>query len=84
MRTWLAATTSPLRLLRQCEHPTGCWTMFSAPAVHPPSQAHGSVTQGFWMSRPVPAAELDHWLSNRPAVDKSAQIPPRLSSVALG
>jgi diguanylate cyclase (GGDEF)-like protein len=40
--------------------------------------------QGFWMSRPVPPAELDHWLSNRPAVDVAAHIPPRLSSVALG
>ena len=40
--------------------------------------------QGFWMSRPVPPAELDHWLSNRPAVEVAAHIPPRLSSVALG
>jgi EAL domain-containing protein (putative c-di-GMP-specific phosphodiesterase class I) len=40
--------------------------------------------QGFWMSRPVPPAELDHWLINRPAVDVAAHIPPRLSSVALG
>jgi diguanylate cyclase (GGDEF)-like protein len=40
--------------------------------------------QGYFMSRPVPAAELEHWLRNRPAVDGSARIPPRLSSVALG
>src|ERR1035437_3954648 len=40
--------------------------------------------QGFWMSRPVPPAGLDHWLSNRPAVEVAAHIPPRLSSVALG
>jgi diguanylate cyclase (GGDEF)-like protein len=37
--------------------------------------------QGFLMSRPVPAAELDHWLRNRKVVDTSAQIPRRLSSV---
>jgi len=40
--------------------------------------------QGFFMSRPVPAAKLDNWLSNRPAVNESTQNPPRLSSVALG
>jgi diguanylate cyclase (GGDEF)-like protein len=32
--------------------------------------------QGYFMSRPVPAVELDQWLSNRPAVDRSAHIPP--------
>jgi EAL domain-containing protein (putative c-di-GMP-specific phosphodiesterase class I) len=40
--------------------------------------------QGFWMSRPVPPAELDHWLRNRRAVNESPHNPPRLSSVALG
>ena len=40
--------------------------------------------QGFYMSRPVPAATLDHWLRNRRAIDKSTHSPPRLSSVALG
>jgi diguanylate cyclase (GGDEF)-like protein len=38
--------------------------------------------QGFLMSRPLPAAELDHWLSNRRAIDEWAHIPPRLTSVA--
>jgi len=37
--------------------------------------------QGFLISRPVPAAELDHWLSNRRAVDESAQIPLLISFV---
>jgi len=32
--------------------------------------------QGYFMSRPIPADQLDHWLSNRPAVDKPAHIPP--------
>jgi len=40
--------------------------------------------QGFLMSRPVPAATLDHWLRNRRAFDESPHSPPRLSSVALG
>ena len=31
--------------------------------------------QGYFMSRPVPAAELDHWLSNRPAIDQSFDVP---------
>ena len=39
--------------------------------------------QGFLVSRPVPAAMLDHWLSNRRAFDESPHSPPRLSSVAL-
>ncbi|MDQ5840507.1 MAG: EAL domain-containing protein, partial [Chloroflexota bacterium] len=38
--------------------------------------------QGFLMSRPLPAAELDRWLRNRRAVDEPAHMPPRL--VALG
>jgi len=40
--------------------------------------------QGYFISRPVPAAELDHWLRNRRAVNGSTHIPPRLSSVAIG
>ena len=40
--------------------------------------------QGYHMSRPLPAAQLDHWLSNRHVIDQSAQIPRRLSSVAPG
>jgi diguanylate cyclase len=40
--------------------------------------------QGYYMSRPVPAAELDHWLNNRPAVDESTDVPSLLSSVARG
>jgi diguanylate cyclase (GGDEF)-like protein len=40
--------------------------------------------QGYFMSRPVPAAELEHWLRNRSAVDGAARTLPRLSSVALG
>jgi diguanylate cyclase (GGDEF)-like protein len=37
--------------------------------------------QGFFMSRPVPAAELEHWLDNRRPVDSTAPVSPRLSSV---
>jgi EAL domain-containing protein (putative c-di-GMP-specific phosphodiesterase class I) len=40
--------------------------------------------QGFYVSRPVPTAHLDDWLRNRPAVEESAHIPPRVSSTALG
>jgi diguanylate cyclase (GGDEF)-like protein len=40
--------------------------------------------QGYWMSKPVPAADLDHWLSNRRAVIDSTHIAPHLSSVAFG
>ena len=40
--------------------------------------------QGFFISRPMPAIQLDHWLRNRPAIDQTTHIPPRLSSVALG
>jgi len=36
------------------------------------------------MSRPVPAAEPDHWLSNRPAIDRSTDIPKPLPTTALG
>jgi diguanylate cyclase (GGDEF)-like protein len=39
--------------------------------------------QGYFMSRPVPAAELDHWLSNRPDVNQPTDVPSSLSSVAL-
>jgi diguanylate cyclase len=37
--------------------------------------------QGFLMSKPVPAAQLDHWLGNRGAVDQPTPIRPRLSAV---
>ena len=40
--------------------------------------------QGYFMSRPVPAAELDHWLSNRPAIDQPTNIPTPLPTAALG
>jgi EAL domain-containing protein (putative c-di-GMP-specific phosphodiesterase class I) len=40
--------------------------------------------QGYFMSRPVPAAELDHWLSNRPAIDQPTNIPKPLPTAALG
>jgi diguanylate cyclase (GGDEF)-like protein len=40
--------------------------------------------QGYFMSRPVPAAELDHWLSNRPAIDQPTDIPKPLPTTALG
>jgi EAL domain-containing protein (putative c-di-GMP-specific phosphodiesterase class I) len=40
--------------------------------------------QGYFLSRPVPAAELDHWLRTRRAVKWSPDSPPRLTSVALG
>jgi diguanylate cyclase len=37
--------------------------------------------QGFLMSRPLPAAKLEQWLSNRPDLEEAAQVPPHLSSV---
>jgi diguanylate cyclase (GGDEF)-like protein len=40
--------------------------------------------QGYFMSRPVPAAELDHWLSNRPAIDQPTDIPKPLPTAARG
>jgi diguanylate cyclase (GGDEF)-like protein len=40
--------------------------------------------QGYFMSRPVPAAELDFWLSNRPAVDQSADVTQRFPAAVLG
>ncbi len=41
--------------------------------------------QGYFMSRPVPAAELDLWLSNRRTLDQSPGIPEEpASSTALG
>jgi len=40
--------------------------------------------QGYFMSRPVPAGELDDWLRNRHADTEPPDSPPRLSSVALG
>jgi hypothetical protein len=32
--------------------------------------------QDYFMSRPVPAAELDHWLSNRRTLDQPTDTPP--------
>jgi len=40
--------------------------------------------QGFFMSRPVPAAELDHWLNNRPTVDQFSEMPKPRPSTPLG
>jgi len=39
--------------------------------------------QGYFMSRPVPAAELDHWRRNRHDVDQPTDVPSSLPSVAL-
>jgi diguanylate cyclase len=39
--------------------------------------------QGFLMSRPVPAAELEYWLSNRRAVGQSPDIPIPLPRAVL-
>jgi len=38
--------------------------------------------QGFYVSRPVPAATLEHWLRNRPKFDESTRGPTRLTSVS--
>jgi EAL domain-containing protein (putative c-di-GMP-specific phosphodiesterase class I) len=40
--------------------------------------------QGYYMSRPVPAAELDYWLHNRRAVDQPADNPKPLPTAAHG
>ena len=40
--------------------------------------------QGYFMSKPVSAGELDDWLRNRHAATEPPHSPPRLSSVALG
>lgn len=40
--------------------------------------------QGFFMSRAVPAAELDYWLSKRSTVDRSTQALKALPYLALG
>ena len=39
--------------------------------------------QGYFMSRPVPAAELDHWLNNRPDLDQSTDFTSPLAPVPL-
>jgi len=39
--------------------------------------------QGYFMSRPVPAAELDHWLSNRRGADTLTDIPQLRSSAPV-
>ena len=40
--------------------------------------------QGFFISKPVSAAELDHWLSNRSAGGQPTDVPDPLPSAALG
>jgi len=40
--------------------------------------------QGFHICRPVPAAELNDWLSTRSAADKLLQLPRLHPSAALG
>jgi len=40
--------------------------------------------QGFWMSRPVPAAELDLWLSNRHPIDRNIDIAGNRPTAASG
>jgi len=39
--------------------------------------------QGYFMSRPVSAVELDYWLSNRPELDQSTDITSPLAPVPL-
>jgi len=39
--------------------------------------------QGYYLSRPVPAVELEHWLNTRPAPEKVDDLPRLLPSVAL-
>ena len=40
--------------------------------------------QGHFMSRPVPAAELDHWLSTRHTVDQCMYVPEPRTTTAPG
>ncbi len=40
--------------------------------------------QGYYMSRPVPATELDAWLSCRPAADPPGDLPELLPSATFG
>ncbi len=40
--------------------------------------------QGYLMSRPVPAPELDAWLSNRPSSDPPQDLPQLLPSASVG
>ena len=39
--------------------------------------------QGYFISKPVPAAQLEHWLHHRPAIDQPPHTPARITSVAL-
>jgi len=39
--------------------------------------------QGYLMSRPVSAVELDHWLNHRPELDQSTDITSPLAPVPL-
>jgi diguanylate cyclase len=40
--------------------------------------------QGFFMCKPVPADELDFWLSNRPAINEPSDAPQHLFAPVLG
>ena len=40
--------------------------------------------QGYFISKPVPAAQLDHWLRTRSAIGQPPHVPPRLPSAVLG
>ena len=40
--------------------------------------------QGYYMSRPVPAAELEHWFSTRGVTDEVSGAPAPLPFAALG
>ena len=40
--------------------------------------------QGYYMSRPVPAAELDHWLNNRSPADQLTDTPQLRPSAVFG
>ena len=40
--------------------------------------------QGYYMSRPVPAAELDYWLNNRRPTDQPVKTPQPRPAAALG
>jgi len=40
--------------------------------------------QGYFISRPIPAAELDHWLRKRHAVDQFRNVTELRASTALG
>jgi diguanylate cyclase len=39
--------------------------------------------QGYYVSRPVSASELEHWMNTRPTTDKVADLPQILSAAGL-